>query len=213
MPSGIYQITNQINGNRYIGSAVNLQRRWREHLSRLRRRQHSNEHLQRAFEKYGESAFTYSVLEQTEKVSQLVRREQHFLDRLKPEYNIAPMAGNLVGVRRSPETCRKLSEWWTPERRQRQGDRMRESRTGKPLSRETRKRLSEAWTPEARQTQSEKMRGNRLAKGKPRSSKTRVKMSVAQMGHLVSAETRKKLSKALKAYWHRQRSIASGMSR
>lgn len=43
--SGIYLITNTVNGKQYIGSAVNILRRWDEHRCRLNEWSHANEHL------------------------------------------------------------------------------------------------------------------------------------------------------------------------
>jgi len=86
--SGIYEIRNQVNGKRYIGSTVSLQRRWDEHLRRLRRGCHINKRLLTAFQKYGERAFDLIVLEYVEDHSRLLFREQVYLDTLKPEYNL-----------------------------------------------------------------------------------------------------------------------------
>ena len=158
MKSGIYQITNQINGKRYIGSAVNLRRRWQRHLYRLGRERHRNQRLQRAFDKYEESAFAFTILEYVEDISQLIPREQHFLDTLKPEYNIAPTAGNSLGLLLSPETRAKMRTAWTPERKQAQRDRQ----CGKALSLEHRQKISTAHM------------------GQPCSAETRAKISRSQ---------------------------------
>ena len=77
MPSGIYQITNQTNGKRYIGSSVNIKRRWRDHLAHLRRNIHHNPYLQRAFDKQGQDTFTFRILEDIDDPSQLIPREQY----------------------------------------------------------------------------------------------------------------------------------------
>ena len=61
--SGVYEILNTTNGKRYVGSAVNLYQRKHVHLSTLRRNCHHNRYLQRAWNKYGEECFKYSVLE------------------------------------------------------------------------------------------------------------------------------------------------------
>ena len=45
--SGIYEILNTVNGKRYIGSAVNLAKRWKEHRTGLNRKDHANQILQR----------------------------------------------------------------------------------------------------------------------------------------------------------------------
>ena len=50
---GIYKITNLIDGKVYIGQTVNYNKRKKRHLSSLENGNHHNEHLQRAFDKYG----------------------------------------------------------------------------------------------------------------------------------------------------------------
>lgn len=65
--TGIYCIENKENGLAYIGQAVDIKRRWAQHRSDLRAQRHDNEHLQRAWNKYGESAFKFYVVEETEK--------------------------------------------------------------------------------------------------------------------------------------------------
>lgn len=41
MGSGIYQILNCVNGKSYVGSAVNVYSRWKQHKQRIRERLHS----------------------------------------------------------------------------------------------------------------------------------------------------------------------------
>ena len=171
MPGGVYQITKHTNGKHYIGSSAHDKRRWRTHLSLLRRREHPNAYLQAAFDKYGRGAFGFSLLESVEDTLQLVTREQHYLDTLNPEYNIAKTAGSTLGCCPSDEIRRRLSEahmgkpgFWC----------------GKCLSDETKQKLSEAH------------------KGKHHSAETRAKMSEAHIGLHRSAEHCRKLSEANK---------------
>ena len=109
--SGVYEIRNR-NGKRYIGSSINLKERGQHHLSMLRARQHGNRHLQRAFDKDGESAFMFSVLERVEDSARLIEREQYFFDILKPEYNLSLTADSRysLGHHHSEETKKKMSE-------------------------------------------------------------------------------------------------------
>jgi group I intron endonuclease len=126
MEAGIYSITNTTNGYRYVGSAVNLNKRWNLHRHDLRHGVHGNGHLQHAFDKYGEDAFTFDVLEVCE-IPALIPREQWWLDTAQPEYNICRIAGSPLGracaeathrklskahkgIRHSPEACRHMSE-------------------------------------------------------------------------------------------------------
>lgn len=214
--SGVYQIENQVNGKRYIGSSANIQCRRRQHLSRLRRALHSNPHLQRAFDKYGEDAFIFELLAQVAPVN-LIEEEQHFLDTMQPEYNMMPVAGTRLGCHLSLETRRKMSE-------ARKGE--RNPNYGKPLSEATRRKLSEALSGERspnygkhhsaewRRKIGEAQRGRifseehrrklaEAARGRHLSLETRSKLSEAGKRRRHSTETRKKMSEARKAYWRR----------
>lgn len=106
--SGIYQIRNTINGHRYIGSAVDIQHRWSQHINYLRKGKHHSEHLQRAWDKYGAGAFVFEVIERCD-VDQMIAREQHHLDTQQPEYNTAPRAGSSLGVKHTEETRARMS--------------------------------------------------------------------------------------------------------
>lgn len=61
---GIYCILNKFNGKRYIGLAKNIKNRWSNHRMKLRKNSHSNLYLQRAYNKYGEDAFEYSIIQE-----------------------------------------------------------------------------------------------------------------------------------------------------
>lgn len=185
--SGIYQIENRVNGKRYIGSAVNIRKRWSRHLCDLRHKKHCNPHLQSAFDKYGKTAFMFTILEHTES-ERLIEREQHYFDTLNPEYNIAPTAGNSLGRSCSLESRLKFSA----------------ARMGHPVTEETRRKISKAMSGERNPNY-----GNR---GKPLTAEHRAKISKAMSGNRhpmygkhPSEESRRKMSEAGKAHWRRVR--------
>ena len=62
MTVGIYQIRNLVNGKIYLGSSINIDRRWYSHECNLNGNYHENNHLQRAFDKYGADNFIFEVL-------------------------------------------------------------------------------------------------------------------------------------------------------
>ena len=86
--AGIYMLTNLISGKRYIGSSKNLRQRLWEHRSLLRHNKHVNRHLQNAWNKYGEDNFEYSIIEYCNEENR-IEREQFYVNKLKPEYNIS----------------------------------------------------------------------------------------------------------------------------
>jgi group I intron endonuclease len=108
--SGIYRITNIWTNDIYVGSAVNFKKRWNWHLKDLKGNRHSNSYLQNAWNKYGNDYFKFEIIECCEK-EKLIEREQYWIDTLKcvrPNgYNLAPIAGNSLGIKRSAETREK----------------------------------------------------------------------------------------------------------
>jgi group I intron endonuclease len=105
--SGIYEILNTVNGKRYIGSAIKIAQRWKQHKVALRRGVHHSIPLQRAWDKYGEQAFKFLPVLTCAK-SMLLFYEQQLLDKVKPEYNVSPTAGSSLGVKASPATRDRL---------------------------------------------------------------------------------------------------------
>lgn len=194
--SGIYEIVNLVNGKRYVGSAVRIHSRWAVHLHHLRRGKHHSSHLQRAWVKHGESAFKFNVLCQCDR-AELVRVEQSFFDSLKPEYNIAPKAGNCLGVK------------WTAEQRARASARQKANPAfkGRKHAPETIEKMSQSQKGRPSPMKGRKRRADAVLKtaewhrGKTRTDETRRKIAAKALGRPFvrhSDEYRKKLSAALK---------------
>lgn len=59
---GVYRITCNANGRVYIGSSLSVRKRFWEHRGALRSGRHHSLLLQRAWNKYGESAFSFEPL-------------------------------------------------------------------------------------------------------------------------------------------------------
>jgi group I intron endonuclease len=59
---GIYKITNIVNGKVIIGQSRNVNSRWGSYLSLLRRNKYPNQHLQAAWNKYGEQNFKFDII-------------------------------------------------------------------------------------------------------------------------------------------------------
>lgn len=91
--SGIYRWICKETGKSYVGSSVNLSKRFNQyynynHIADPKR----NMLIYRALLKYGYSMHSLEILEYCDK-SSLIQREQYYLDLLKPEYNILLKAG------------------------------------------------------------------------------------------------------------------------
>lgn len=113
MTCGIYFIQNKVNGKVYVGSATDIKARWREHRFMLRHGTHHSKHLQNAFDKYGSNNIVFSVREIVTDDSQLIAREQFWINHHRsfdPEsgYNVLLLAGSSLGYRHRPEVIQKL---------------------------------------------------------------------------------------------------------
>lgn len=112
--TGVYCIRNTINGKVYVGSAaVSFRSRWNHHQTFLRRGKHCNGYLQNAWNKYGEAAFVFEILEECFPLS-CMDREQAWIDKLKAAtakrgYNLRPAAHSALGYRHTKETLLKMS--------------------------------------------------------------------------------------------------------
>lgn len=76
--SGIYKITNQLNGKVYIGQSQNVYHREREHWIALRRGYHENKDMQKDWNK-NSRGFRFDVLELCE-IKKLNDREKYWID-------------------------------------------------------------------------------------------------------------------------------------
>jgi len=62
MKSGIYLIQCLVNGKCYIGQSINIENRLKSHLYNLKKGNHFNVKLQRAFNKYGDINFSFLTI-------------------------------------------------------------------------------------------------------------------------------------------------------
>lgn len=194
--SGIYKITCTANKRFYIGSSSNLSARKGHHWSALKRNQHHNPHIQRAWNKYGEQSFTFEVLELVLPMS-LEAREQYWLNKLKPfgrkGFNIAlDTVAFHLGRKASPEAIEKN----------------RQARLGKKLSPEHRESIRQAHL--GKQHSPEHVENHRQATlGKKRTPEMIEAMRQRQLGkpswnkgEKLTLEHREKLRQAHLGYKH-----------
>ena len=202
----IYKITNLINGKFYVGSTNNQKVRFREHRKQLRGNRHHCKHLQAAWNKYGETAFTFNVIQIVPAEESLEAAEDKWLNEhvgKKYCYNSgmrskAPWRG--IPKEQHPSFGRPKTE----EQRQAISQSLKEfyakditnhPRYGKTHSDETKNKISTA------------KRANPVAPwiGTERSEETRKKIGDAQRGkskakgRVVSAEGKAEILAAAKA--------------
>lgn len=179
--SGIYQIVNTLNGHRYVGSAVDLNKRQIDHWSMLRNKNHHSRYLQNAWNKYGEKAFKFIVLFSNVPTNILRRFEQAAFDILKPEYNIVKNATkSQLGRRHSEETKAKISKTL----------KMKGAAKGNTFAKGYRH------TEEAKRKMSRANMGNQKRKGQSPTKETRTKLSRAGKDRKHPEETKAKISQA-----------------
>ncbi len=113
--SAVYQIRNLKNNKIYVGSSVNIKKRFAEHKSSLRKNKSTNIILQAAWNKYGEHNFIFEILKKC-RPDKCRHYELIYFRKLKPEYNIAkhPTAP-MWGRKHSLKTKRKLRNIKVPK--------------------------------------------------------------------------------------------------
>lgn len=186
---GVYKITNHINGKVYIGQSINIKVRWKDHINSLNRGDSSCTLLQRAWNKYGQENFSFEVLELCNKdmLDQIEIKYIELYDSCNKGYNIE--SGGNANKHLSEETKRKIGN----------------ANRGRKMSKETLQKMSESRMGEKNpmygQTHSEEARKkiSKAHKGKPghpTSDETKELIRRANVGRIVSYETRKKISES-----------------
>jgi group I intron endonuclease len=98
--------------------------------------------LQRAFDKYTQDNFIISLIEACDK-KDLIKREQYYIDLLKPKYNICPTAGSNLNRIFTEEHKQNLSKSLTGKiRTQEQKENQRNLKLGKTHTTETKEKVS-----------------------------------------------------------------------
>lgn len=161
--SGIYRWRNLVNEKVYIGSAVVFSKRKTAHLQRLRLNNHDNQILQNSYNKHGEKNFVFEIIEMVPDLSNLISREQFYIDTINPFYNICRVAGSTQGrspwnkgtpwseemrkkissaIKDSNKTNNRVSAWLGRKRDRAQVERHRALITGFKHTSETKARMS-----------------------------------------------------------------------
>ena len=106
---GIYKIESITNPDRYyIGSSVNIHKRWLTHKLDLKNNKHHSIFMQHHYNKYGEEDIIYTIIEECNKEN-LLNREQYYIDILSPAFNICKIAGNCLGKKHTDHSKHMMS--------------------------------------------------------------------------------------------------------
>jgi group I intron endonuclease len=199
---GIYAIRNVRTGKFYVGSSVDMFRRWSAHRSCLNKGSHKSQKLQRSWNKYGASCFEFSVLQVVRDIAELESIEQVWLDRMDAVdngYNAMKIVGQIGRLPKSNEHKRaivagragyKHSE--ETKEKQRLAARGRKSR---PMSEATKQALLAAntgrrMTEESRKKLSDSRRGMKTG---PHSEERKSAISLAKVGKPLSEHHKQRI--------------------
>lgn len=145
--SGVYIWINKKNNKSYVGSSKNLGDNKKGRLTRyfwksvLNRKDHTSL-IFKAINKYGHSSFILGILEYCEPKF-LITKENFYLKKLKPEYNILKQAYESTNFTHSLDSLikmRKPRPYYKPS--QLQKDIVSKTQKGKIVSLETREKIS-----------------------------------------------------------------------
>ncbi|MGG0667673.1 GIY-YIG nuclease family protein [Lederbergia citrisecunda] len=104
---GIYYIIEEFTKRVYIGSSVDIYRRTRNHFTDLQSNLHSNEYLQRSWNK-NRDRFSVGIIEIVDAKEMLLTREQHWMDFFQSAnrergFNLTPTAGSNLGFKKTEQ--------------------------------------------------------------------------------------------------------------
>lgn len=125
---GIYEIS--ANDILYIGSSIDIEKRWSQHINDLKYGTHHSRYMQRVYNKYGIEVFKFRVIETVDNIDDLLAREQYWLDWLfgnhdsKQVFNSSRIAGRVTWTDEMRiDLGKKVRAAITPEERQRRTQR------------------------------------------------------------------------------------------
>lgn len=185
--TGAYCWLNTVSGKRYVGGAYkSLKGRKLSHLEALRSNRHGNRYLQHAWNKYGESAFKFIVLEICRRDKEtIIACEQKWIDYYntadpKYGYNICPKAASCIGMKMSREAKRKISVAHSTNQNCIEArKKVQASNVGKKRSDESKAKMSKAKLGK----KLGQIRNDKSRKGVKQSDKIREKLSSIMIGN------------------------------
>ena len=108
--SGVYMIYSNIDKKlNYIGSSININQRIRNHYLEIINLRHNNKKMQNYFIKNGLDNFKYDILEVVD-IENLIEREQYYIDKFNPYFNVLKKAYSNLGYKHTEETKLLISK-------------------------------------------------------------------------------------------------------
>lgn len=109
---GIYGIKNLVNEKMYVGQAINIYKRWKDHIDDLDEDKHYNLHLQRSWNLYGKENFDFFILEECSQ-EDLNQKEIFYVDKFNAYtngYNQTRGGDGSLGYRHSDDVIEKMCQ-------------------------------------------------------------------------------------------------------
>lgn len=182
----IYQIINTRNDKRYIGSTVSFNHRMSSHIGNLKNNSHDNKYLQKDWNTFSESDFSFSIIENISDKAELLERETYWISEMNKNhqlYNICMIGGSSLGTVHTEETKSLMSK------------KKKGVYVGRKLTREWKENISKAtrgekshhWGKRGKET-------NRF--GKKHTQETKKIISDKLSGRVMDEETKKKIGRS-----------------
>lgn len=203
--SGIYLIKNLTNGKVYIGSSVDILKRWKTHKSLLKSLNHHSRKLQNSWNKHGADKFLFEVIELCDKEF-LIEKEQfwiNYFDSYNKGYNCTELAQYInfrKGFKHTDESKLKIGQaakkMWTDDYKK-EFSFKKTGKNGKKHSEVTKQKLREINLGK-KHTDETKNKISVYSKLKKLSEHHKEALRKSNIGKIVSEETKNKIRQTLK---------------
>lgn len=220
----LYSITNTVNNKRYIGITHDFKHRFYEHRYKLRNGKHHSIKLQRAWDKYGEASFDFSILSTIEgdflDASQVEIQTIEKYNSYYDGYNASFGGDGTNFAKITDETRAKMSKAMmgnsyglgkkrTDETRARMSESMKKCKDMEARKKRASEIFKKLWADESfRAKMAELNKGNTYSLGKKMPDSAKRTLSENQLGELNSfygkrhsKDTKKLLSDMVKERW------------
>lgn len=149
--SGVYFIKNKVTQKIYVGSSIDIYRRWARHKDDLLKNKHHSVKLQNSYNKHGIQQFEFFLAESAFTSKQLQKIEQKWIEKFNSfhnGYNSAPFANEVWLMPKTKEHKRKIGNAHKGRKLSEESkEKIRQkalNRKHKPMSEETKKKISKA---------------------------------------------------------------------
>jgi group I intron endonuclease len=221
--SFVYLLQNAKTGAVYVGKANDVEKRWREHVNAaLDGRRWP---ICRAIRKYGADSFTHFVVEEWPAETEALDAERELIAYLRwlgaSLYNATDGGEGFVGLERTPEHCRRISEANRRNGAER-GAKISRRLMGRhpgPRSEETKAKIAAYWAKKRKEKPPKPAREKRSRtpwnKGKKGIYSEETRRKIREAATNISDETRRRQSEAQRLRFARakERSTAEEESR